>query len=317
MTMSQQTVHESVMKTEVMEALNAVPGGRYIDATLGGGGHSRALLEISAPAGRVMGIDQDPEALNRTGRFLVDYGDRFRAVHGNFSELQALAEENGFSEPDGILMDLGLSSDQLDTPERGFSFRFEGPLDMRMDPTRGQPVSEWLQGVDLDELTDVLRRLGEERQARRIAVAILKARDEGGLGDTQALADVVEKAVGGRKGNRIHPATRTFQALRMAVNREMEVLEQGLEAGISVLKEGGRMVVISFHSLEDREVKQCFRRHEGREVSLFQGGSEWQGELPRVKRIWRKARMAQADEIARNPRARSAKVRVIEKQEIL
>jgi 16S rRNA (cytosine1402-N4)-methyltransferase len=305
------------MKEEVMEALNAVPGGRYIDATLGGGGHSQALLEASGPDGRVMGIDQDPEALDRTGHFLGVYGDRFQPVHGNFSQLQSLAEENGFSEPDGILMDLGLSSDQLDTPERGFSFRFEGPLDMRMDPTRGQPVSEWLQGVDLDELTGVLRRLGEERQARRIAIAILKARDEDRLTSTRALADVVEQAVGGRKGNRIHPATRTFQALRMAVNREMEVLEEGLEAGIAALKPGGRMAVITFHSLEDREVKHCFRRHEGREVSLFQGGSEWRGDLPRVKRVWRKARMARAEEIDRNPRSRSAKVRVIEKMEDL
>jgi 16S rRNA (cytosine1402-N4)-methyltransferase len=311
--MTESTVHASVLLDEVLEALAVFPGGRYIDGTLGGGGHTRAILDASAPDGRVMGIDQDPDALERTGRFLEGYGDRFCAVHGNFAEMEELAEENGFSEPDGILMDLGVSSDQLDTPERGFSFRFDSPLDMRMDPTSGTPVSEWLEDVDHGTLARTLRELGEERQAGRIANAILKARDEGRLTGTAELAAVVEKAVGGRKGNRIHPATRTFQALRMAVNDEMGVLKTGLESGISLLKPGGRMAVISFHSLEDREVKQTFRRHEGREVSLYQGGSQWEGDLPRVKRVERKAKVAGAEERDRNPRARSAKLRVIEK----
>ncbi|MDF3130206.1 16S rRNA (cytosine(1402)-N(4))-methyltransferase RsmH [Kiritimatiellaeota bacterium B1221] len=310
------TVHEPVLKAEVLEGLGIQSGGRYIDGTLGGGGHTRAILEACGPDGCVMGIDQDPDALARTRRFLESYGDRFQAVHGNFSDIARLAEENGFSQPDGILMDLGVSSDQLDTPERGFSFRFEGPLDMRMDPTSGISVSDWLGSVGLDELTDTLRRLGEERQARRIARAIVKARDEDLLPDTLALADVIEKAVGGRKGSRIHPATKSFQALRMAVNREMEVLEEGLDAAIKLLKPGGRMAVITFHSLEDRAVKKKFRRHEGKEVSLYQGGSEWQGELPKVESVWRKARVATEEEQSRNPRARSAKLRVIEKKEI-
>jgi 16S rRNA (cytosine1402-N4)-methyltransferase len=236
-------------------------------------------------------------------------------VHGNFSDIKELAESNGFSDPDGILMDLGVSSDQLDTPERGFSFRFEGPLDMRMNPQSGLSVGEWLQGVDLNELTDVLRELGEERQARRIARAVIKARDADQLTDTLALANVIEAAVGGRKGSRIHPATKSFQALRMTVNREMEVLDEGLSQALSLLKPEGRLAVITFHSLEDRAVKQMFRRHEGREVSLYQGGSEWQGELPRVERVYRKPQVATAEEQARNPRARSAKLRVIQMKE--
>lgn len=303
------------MKLEVLEGLGVRPGGVYIDGTLGGGGHSRAMLEASAPDGRVLGIDQDPDALERGGRLLSSYGDRFRAGHGNFADLRGLASEAGFPEPDGILLDLGVSSDQLDTPDRGFSFRFEGPLDMRMDPTAGLPVSEWLEGEDEASLTDVLRRLGEERQARRIARAVIAARDRGDLTGTAALAAVVERAVGGRKGARIHPATRTFQAMRMAVNREMEVLGAALEEGLELLRPGGRMAVITFHSLEDREVKRAFRRHEGREESLYQGGSEWRGEPPRVRRVGPQPRIADPEETARNPRARSAKLRIIEKQE--
>jgi len=313
--MARLTVHEPVLKNEVLDGLNVRPGGRYIDATLGGGGHTRALLNASAPDGKVLGIDQDPDALERTGKLLADFGDRFQSVHGNFSDMATLAEGKGFSNPDGILMDLGVSSDQLDTPERGFSFRFEGPLDMRMDPTSGVSVAGWLQSVSLDELTDTLRRLGEERQARRIAIAILNARDLDQLTDTLSLANVIEKAVGGRKGRRIHPATRSFQALRMEVNREMEVLEEGLEEALTFLPDGGRLAVITFHSLEDRAVKHTFRKHEGKDVSLYQGGSEWQGKLPRVNRVWRKPKMAEAEEQSRNPRSRSAKLRVIEMKE--
>ncbi|MGA0332538.1 MAG: 16S rRNA (cytosine(1402)-N(4))-methyltransferase RsmH [Kiritimatiellia bacterium] len=313
--MTTTTVHEPVLKAEVLEGLRVKSGGRYIDGTLGGGGHTRAILEASAPDGRVLGIDQDPDALERTGRLLGEYGDRFQAVHGNFSDLSVMAAAKDFSEPDGILLDLGVSSDQLDTPERGFSFRFEGPLDMRMNPDAGLSVAEWLQGVDLNELTDVLRELGEERQARRIARAVIAARDAGKLTDTLALAGVIEDAVGGRKGSRIHPATRSFQALRMTVNRELEVLEEGLRQALSLLRPGGRLAVITFHSLEDRTVKQIFRRHEGREVSLYQGGSEWEGELPRVERVWRKPQVASEEEQTRNPRARSAKLRVVQIKE--
>lgn len=313
--MTSTTVHEPVLKTEVLEGLHVQSGGRYIDGTLGGGGHTRAMLEASAPDGCVLGIDQDPDAIERTGRLLESYGARFQTVHGNFSEIAELADSNGFSQPDGILMDLGVSSDQLDTPERGFSFRFKGPLDMRMNPRAGLSVGEWLHGIDLNELTDVLREWGEERQARRIARAVIKARDDGKLTDTLALAHVIEEAVGGRKGNRIHPATRSFQAMRMAVNCELDVLDEGLSKALSILPPGGRLAVITFHSLEDRAVKHMFRRHEGRDVSLYQGGSEWQGDLPRVERVWRKPQVATAEEQERNPRARSAKLRVIQMKE--
>jgi 16S rRNA (cytosine1402-N4)-methyltransferase len=303
------------MRAEVMEALAVRPGGRYIDATLGGGGHSRALLEASAPDGRVLGIDRDPEALERTGRRLAEFGARLVAAHGNFAEMAALASAQGFAAVDGILMDLGVSSDQLDTPARGFSFRAAGPLDMRMDPGGGPGVAEWLEEVDAPELVRVLREFGEERQARRIAAAILSARDRGELQSTLDLAAVVERATGGRKGARIHPATRTFQALRMAVNCELESLDAGLSAALSLLRPGGRLAVLTFHSLEDRAVKQFFRAHEGRMESLHQGGEEWRGVVPRVISLWRKPRVASESECAQNPRARSAKLRVIILQE--
>lgn len=313
--MSAASVHEPVLKEEVLEGLRVRPGGRYIDGTLGGGGHSRALLEASAPDGRVMGMDRDPEALARTVGALASFGDRFVPVRDNFAAMGARAEACGFEAPDGVLLDLGVSSDQLDTPERGFSFRLDGPLDMRMDPEAGVPVREWLGSVEEGTLVEVLRRLGEEPKARRIARGILRAREEGRLGGTAALAEVVERAAGGRRGARTHPATRTFQALRMAVNDELGALAEGLEAGIGLLAPGGRMAVITFHSLEDREVKRRFRDHEGREVSLYEGGSRWEGALPRVRRVTRKPLTAGEVERGRNPRARSAKLRVIEKLE--
>lgn len=315
--MAMASVHEPVLKTEVLDALRVMPGGRYIDGTLGGGGHTRALLEASAPDGRVMGMDRDPEALGRAEKALACFGDRFTGVRDNFAAMAERARERGFEAPDGILLDLGVSSDQLDTPERGFSFRFDGPLDMRMDPEAGVSVAEWLADVDEATLVDVLRRLGEEPRARRIARAMLRARDEGRLRGTASLAEVVERAVGGRKGARIHPATRAFQALRMAVNDELGALADALEGGIGLLAPGGRMAVITFHSLEDRDVKRAFRRHEGREVSLYQGGSRWEGDLPKVRRITRKPLTAGDEERGRNPRARSAKLRVIEKMEVL
>lgn len=310
------TTHEPVLKLEVLEGLAVRPGGRYVDATLGGGGHTEALLEQSAPDGTVLGLDQDPDALARTEKRLSGYGDRFRARRGNFEQIADIVGAEGDLVPDGILMDLGISSDQVDRPERGFSFRHEGPLDMRMDPDAGLSASEWLAGVGEDELMDVLRRWGEERQARRIARAILQARNEDRLHSTLDLANVVERAVGGRRGAPRHPATRTFQAIRMAVNREMEVLESGLAGSLRLLPVGGRLAVITFHSLEDRMVKQTFRRHEGKEESLLQGGSEWRGDLPRVTRVTRKPLTAGPEELERNPRSRSAKLRLIEIKEM-
>lgn len=307
------TVHQSVLLPEALEGLRVKAGGVYVDATLGGAGHTRALLEACGPAGRVYGVDRDGAALARAAVSLAGYGERFAGWHGNFAELGVLAAAAGVEGVDGVLMDLGVSSDQLDTPERGFSFRFEGPLDMRMDGEAGVTAGEWLAAHTEEEIADVIYRLGEERQSRRIAKAVVRAREEGRLGSTLALASVVERAVGGRKGARIHPATRTFQALRMAVNGELESIERGVEAALGLLREGGRLAVITFHSLEDRLVKQMLRRHEGVEESLFEGGSAWRGEEPRVFRVTRKPVTASEAECAVNPRARSAKLRVVEK----
>jgi len=306
------TFHEPVLEREVLEGLSVRPGGHYVDATLGGGGHTRALLEGSAPDGTVLGLDQDPDALDRTRSRLADYGGRFHARRGNFEDIASLAEG---APPDGILMDLGVSSDQLDRPERGFSFRVDGPLDMRMNPDKGVPASEWLDTIDEAELIRVLREFGEERRARVIARRVLEARRNGRLDSTLELAEVVERAVGGRRGAARHPATRTFQAIRMAVNREMDALTAGLAGALSLLPVGGRLAVITFHSLEDRLVKQAFRRHEGRDESLPQGGSVWRGDLPRVTRVTRKPRIAAEAEVARNPRSRSAKLRIVELKE--
>lgn len=306
------TVHLSVLLPEALEGLRVKAGGVYVDATLGGAGHTRALLEACAPDGRVFGVDRDPVALARAEGSLAEFGDRFRGLHGNFADLETLVRDAGVDGVDGVLMDLGVSSDQLDTPERGFSFRFEGPLDMRMDPTRGVSAAEWLAAHTEEEIANTIYRLGEERQSRRIARAVVKAREAGVLMTTSDLASVVERAVGGRKGARIHPATRTFQALRMAVNEELESIERGVEAALRLLKDGGRLAVMTFHSLEDRLVKQIFRRHEGREESLFEGGSVWRGEEPRCLRVTRKPVTASEAECAANPRARSAKLRILE-----
>lgn len=307
------TVHQSVLLPEALEGLRVRADGVYIDATLGGAGHTRALLEACGPDGRVYGVDRDPAALTRAGETLAAFGGRFQGLHGNFSDLERLAHEAGVASVDGILMDLGVSSDQLDTPERGFSFRFEGPLDMRMDPSRGVSAAEWLAAHSEEEIANTIYQLGEERKSRGIARALVKALEEERLSTTSELAEVVERAVGGRKGARIHPATRTFQALRMAVNEELESIEQGVKAAMGLLKEGGRLAVITFHSLEDRLVKQIFRSHEGVEESLFEGGSAWRGEEPRVFRVTRKPVTASEAECAANPRARSAKMRIIEK----
>lgn len=308
------TVHQPVLLAETLEGLRVKAGGRYLDGTLGGGGHTEALLEASAPDGQVLGLDRDPDALRRTGERLRSFGGRFRTAHTNFADLHRVAESLGFLNLDGVLLDLGVSSDQLDTPERGFSFRFDGPLDMRMDPTRGPSAADWLAEASETEIADVIYQYGEDRMSRRIARAIVRERETAPIRSTLALASIVEGAVGGRKGAKLHPATRTFQALRMVVNEELASIEAGLEGALRLLAPGGRLAVITFHSLEDRLVKQFFRAHEGREESLYTGGSEWRGEEPRVIRVTRKPVTASEAEAAANPRARSAKLRVIEKR---
>ncbi len=310
-------MHEPVLLAESLDFLNVRQGGAYIDGTVGGGGHARAILERAMPGGTVLGIDRDREALARLdassgaasgGRF----GSGLALAHGNFADMATLARARGIEAVDGILLDLGVSSDQLDTGERGFSFMKDAPLDMRMDRSAEGTAEEWIRTLPESELARIIREYGEERMARRIARVIVEERLRRPLKTTGQLASLICRATGRRTG-RIHPATRTFQALRMAVNGELDSLRAGLTAGLDLLKAGGRMVAISFHSLEDREVKRRFRSHAGRQVSLQSGGSAWEGIEPRVRILTRKPVAAGAAERAANPRARSAKLRAVER----
>lgn len=305
-------MHIPVLLKEVLEALNVQAGGAYIDGTLGGAGHASEILLRTGETGRLLGIDRDPDALQRAGTRLADLPGEVVLVHGVHGEIGKLAENNGFSEVDGILLDLGVSSDQLDTAGRGFSFRLDGPLDMRMDPSCGESAAGLLARVGEVELRELLWKWGEEPRARQVASAIVKAREKCPIETTGRLAEIVERAVGGRRGGK-NPATRTFQALRMAVNDEMGNLERALGSGLRLLRPGGRFAVITFESLTDRMVKQTFARHIGKWVSLLQGGQRWEGELPAVTKVTRHPIEPSASECALNPRARSAKLRVVER----
>ena len=303
-------MHVPVMLQETVDALAVVPGGSYIDGTVGGAGHAAEVLRRAGPEGRLLGIDRDAEALERSRLRLRDVPGKVCLAHGAHGDIQRLAAENGFSAVDGILLDLGVSSEQLDSPERGFSFRLDGTLDMRQDATQGETAAELLARLDGQEMAEMFRSLGEEPQARRIARAIVEERSREAIATTGRLAEVVCAALGRRGGPR-HPATRVFQALRMAVNRELEDLGQALEDGLRLLRPGGRMAVITFESLTDRLVKQRFAAHVGRWRSLQQGGEAWEGELPAAVPVTRKAIVPGDEEIAGNPRARSAKLRVV------
>jgi 16S rRNA (cytosine1402-N4)-methyltransferase len=247
--------HIPVLYQEVLRGLQIKPGGRYIDGTLGGGGHAAGILEKSSSDGRLLGIDADPRAIAISAERLAEYGPRVTLVNANFARLAEITSQYGFCPADGILLDLGLSSLQLAGGERGFSFQIDGPLDMRFNPHQGEPASELVNGLSTSDLADILHRYGEERRARRIAQAIVAARP---IHTTRQLAEVVARAVG-RRG-KIHPATRTFQALRIAVNDELSALSQALPQAVELLAPQGRLVVISYHSLEDRLVKQFYRR---------------------------------------------------------
>lgn len=305
-------MHQPVMRNEVVELLKIRPDGVYIDGTLGAGGHAEAVLERLGADGRLVGMDRDREALVRAAARLEKYGNRFVAVQGNFADMTAMAEKAGVHRADGIVLDLGMSSDQLDDARRGFSFLRDGPLDMRMDAAGPVTAADLVNSASEEELAECLRRLGEEPAARRIARRIVAARERRPIRSTVELAALVAEACGGRRG-RIHPATRTFQALRMAVNRELESLERGLAAAFGLIAPGGRIAVLSFHSLEDRTVKQAFARHVGRRESLPAGGDRWVGELPLARWVTRTSLTPEPDEMARNPRARSARLRVVER----
>jgi 16S rRNA (cytosine1402-N4)-methyltransferase len=286
---------------EVVSWLQPRPGGLFCDATVGMGGHARAILEQTAPDGRLVGIDRDRDALAEAKVALQSFGDRVTLVHAPFARARAVLEELGVVPVDGFLVDLGVSSPQLDRAERGFSFRSGGPLDMRMDQSTGETLGEFLGRVDEADLEHIIREYGEERFARRIARSIVEARDTSGLGTTAELAAVVARAMPRHEWHK-NPATRTFQALRIALNDELGQLEAFLDGVTDCLKPGGRLCVIAFHSLEDRIVKRRFRTLAGRE-----GG-------PAVLKILTKHVVpASGAERARNPRARSAHLRAAER----
>jgi 16S rRNA (cytosine1402-N4)-methyltransferase len=304
--LNSQFQHIPVLLAEVIAGLAPRPDGRYIDGTLGGGGHAAAILEATVPGGRLLGIDADPAALAAGASRLSSFGDRVTLAHGNFRDLTQLARANGFEPAAGILLDLGVSSHQLDTPERGFSFMADAPLDMRMDPTGGETAADLVDELSEGELADVIYRYGEEHGSRRIARAIVAARRAGRIATTGELAEIVARALGGRHG-KIHPATRTFQALRIAVNHELESLEAALPQAVETLAPGGRLAVIAFHSLEDRIVKQYFRAESG------YGGTTGPS---RLRILTKKPIEAGSAEARGNPRARSAKLRIAEKLRI-
>jgi 16S rRNA (cytosine1402-N4)-methyltransferase len=303
--------HKPVLVDEAVAALAVRADGCYIDATFGRGGHAAALLAMLGPTGRLLALDRDPAAIDYGRRRFA--GDaRLTLLPGAFGDLAARA---GSHVPaggvDGVLFDFGVSSPQLDDPARGFSFRQDGPLDMRMDPAHGEPVSAWLATATRDEIRHVIASLGEERFAGRIADAIVRARAERPLARTLELAALCERAVRTREPGK-HPATRTFQALRIFVNDELGEISRGLDAALALLAPGGRLVAISFHSLEDRLVKDFMRRHASVDPALAQLPELPPGFAPVLRLVGRKHK-AGAAEIAANPRARSAVLRVAEK----
>ena len=306
------SAHVPVLLREVLHFLRPRPGGVYIDATVGGGGHAEAILEASAPDGRLLGLDADPDALGRSQRRLHRFERRVVLVHANFDRLQPIAERYGFVPADGVLMDLGVSSDQLADAARGFSFLRPGPLDMRMDPSLPHTAADLINSLDEDDLAHLIRAYGEEPRARRIARAIVRARP---MYTTTELADLIARVVPRRPGQRLHPATRVFQALRIAVNDELGALERALPQAVAVLRPGGRLAVITFHSLEDRIVKHFFRREARDCICPPRQPVCTCGHRAQVRVVTRRPVVPSQDEIRANPRSRSAKLRVVEKLE--
>ena len=294
----------------MVDALCTDPDGNYVDATFGRGGHTRALLERLSPEGRILAIDRDPAAIIAVAQTLANEDARVLVRHGRMSEMRRLANEAELNDVVGVLMDLGVSSPQLDDPERGMSFRGDGPLDMRMDPTSGVSASHWINSASEDELATVFREFGEERHARRIARAIVERRVEAPIERTADLAALVAQAQP-RPDPHKHAATRVFQAIRIHINEELEEVRLALDAAFELIRSGGRIAVLTFHSLEDRIVKHAFRR--------WTEGEVLPRRLPIVGRSATSARLvvraqrADAAEVAANPRARSALLRVLEK----
>ena len=303
--------HTTVLLDEAVNALAIEADGFYIDGTFGRGGHSELILEQLGEQGRLLGIDKDPEAILH-GNEIQKRDKRLQMYQGSFATIKALAEDRKFlGKVDGVLLDLGVSSPQLDDADRGFSFLRDGPLDMRMDPTSGISAADWLLVAEEDEITDVLKRFGEEKFGKRIARAIIEKRKTAPLTTTHQLVDLIDEAVP-VKDKYKHPATRSFQGIRIFVNDELSDLEKVLDGILEVLKPGGRMVIISFHSLEDRIVKRFIRKHvQGDNFPIGLPVTEEQ--LNRRLKAQGKAIKATAEQIKTNPRARSAVMRIAEK----
>jgi len=304
--------HVSVLVREAIGFLRPAPGGRYIDGTLGGGGHSEAILAASGPDGQVLGVDRDDQAIMAARARLQPFGARAIARQASFSELREVLAAIGWGGVDGIILDLGVSSWQIDAPERGFSFRLGGRLDMRMDRRQSLDAHRLVNSATVEELTRIFRDYGEEPQARRIAEKIVTERKRRSIDGTDELARLVEGGKGGRRRDH-HPATQVFQALRIAVNQELDQLEHFLADGFELLRPGGRLVIISFHSLEDRLVKNAFRRWSRtclcppRVLVCRCGWSQ------KVNVLTKRPVVPSAAETAANPRARSAKLRAVER----
>ncbi len=308
--------HRPVMAKEVLDGLKIIPDGIYVDCTLGGGGHSEAVLKELGAGGRLVALDQDSEAIAAAEKRLVPFGDKMLLVRENFVQLPEVLKHLGIRQVDGIIFDLGVSSYQLDNPARGFSYQYDAPLDMRMDQRYDKTAREIVNKLPVAELATIIRKYGEERWASRIAQFIGEARERRTIETTGQLVEIIKKAIpAGARRKGPHPAKRTFQALRIAVNRELEILNDALGAAVQVLRPGGRLCVITFHSLEDRVVKHLLRRMAApcscpREVPVCVCGGK-----KKIKLITSKPVLPSKVELGENPRARSAKLRIAEKLE--
>ena len=307
--------HQPVLMNQTLNSLKLRPGGVYLDGTLGGGGHTEAILQATEPDGKLIGLDQDDEALAAASQRLKPFGERFCPIRANFAEMEQVLAAEGIAGLDGVLLDIGVSSHQLDEPDRGFSYMQDGPLDMRMDRRGGQTAADLVAELSESELANLIYRYGEEKFSRRIARRIVEQRAQTPIESTKQLAELISAAIPAaqRRKEKQHPAKRTFQALRIAVNDELGVLERGLVAAFASLKSGGRLSVITFHSLEDRIVKNYF-------AGLAKGCEcppEFPvcvcGKQPQALLITRRPQTATEDELQSNPRARSAKLRTVEK----
>jgi 16S rRNA (cytosine1402-N4)-methyltransferase len=303
-------VHEPVMLRETLAALAVRPGGRYVDCTVDGGGHAEAILSAASPGGSLLGIDEDEEVLDLARRRLEPFGGSVALVRANFRNVDSICRERGFEPVNGIVFDLGLSSHQLASSTRGFSFRIESPLDMRFGPGQETTASYWVNETSEEELAGLIWRFGEERESRKIARAIVARRP---IRTTLELAKAVEQAVGRRPGSQSHPATKTFQALRIAVNQELASLVEALPRAHGLLGFGSRIVVISYHSLEDRIVKQFFARESRDCICPPQQPVCTCGHKATLKLVTRGVVTPSRDEVAANPRSRSAKLRAAER----